>query len=669
MYKILMITSILTLTLSSTSVTNQGFTITKVNINQQGSFIQVSNGGAVQLEFEYQVWTDNQCPDCEVVLVLGIDNQSLECIYAGKSGIYPGTSGKVSKTITISNQVREYRLSVKQYSGITCQEAENSFLGSSGKKEIGAIDVGSQISLQSFNSYEMQSLGSSGNFNSNQSQYQLSSRLQNKMGFSTGGAKDINNFRENIFNGFLPLPTDVTYEGLFYDYYFDTGNDDVCEGLFCPSYISEISPDPLTGNLEYFLSVGLNSGISEADFARKKLNLVVVLDKSGSMSSAFNKYYYDQSGNRKDPEYPKIKVAAESIAAMLKHLNEDDRFGMVVFDNQSSIIEKLKPVTAKNIRSIKNRVYEISAGGGTNLSSGMSAATNMLKNLSDSDPEEYENRIIFLTDAMPNRGDITVNGFYDYCRENAYKGVYTTFIGIGVDFNTELIEQLTKIRGANYYAVHNSQEFKTRMDDEFELMVTPLVFNLQMTVQAEGFKIKKVYGSPEADLASDEIMVIKTLFPSSSKDGEVKGGLVLLQLEKTGDNPKLTLRVSYEDRNGNFDAQESVVVFNSSPGENTGIKKGILLSRYANLLKNWMIAERSNIDDTKYDFKLTCYPPQLDYQLGRWERQSVDLHVSEQFRQTMLLFQTYFKDASSQLNDESLSEELKVLEQIVKFES
>jgi hypothetical protein len=37
------------------------------------------------------------------------------------------------------------------------------------------------------------------------------------IGFSTGGAKDINNFRENIMQGYLPLPSDVTHEGLFYD--------------------------------------------------------------------------------------------------------------------------------------------------------------------------------------------------------------------------------------------------------------------------------------------------------------------------------------------------------------------------------------------------------------------------------------------------------------------
>ena len=60
------------------------------------------------------------------------------------------------------------------------------------------------------------------------------------IGLSVGGAKDINNFRENIKQGYLPQKTDVTIEGIFYDYYFDTGmpssSQDQCQYLFCPSY-------------------------------------------------------------------------------------------------------------------------------------------------------------------------------------------------------------------------------------------------------------------------------------------------------------------------------------------------------------------------------------------------------------------------------------------------
>src|SRR5680860_1053496 len=35
------------------------------------------------------------------------------------------------------------------------------------------------------------------------------------LGFAVGGAKDINNFRKNIEQDYLPLASDISYEGLF----------------------------------------------------------------------------------------------------------------------------------------------------------------------------------------------------------------------------------------------------------------------------------------------------------------------------------------------------------------------------------------------------------------------------------------------------------------------
>ena len=119
------------------------------------------------------------------------------------------------------------------------------------------------------------------------------------VGFSTGGAKDINNFRENIKNGYFPISTDITYNGLFYDYYFDTGKKTESEHLFSPSYSCAISKDPISYRNEYYLTVGLNSNIKESDFQRKKLNLVIVLDVSGSMDETFSSYYYDRFSNEK----------------------------------------------------------------------------------------------------------------------------------------------------------------------------------------------------------------------------------------------------------------------------------------------------------------------------------------------------------------------------------
>ncbi|MBW1871159.1 MAG: VWA domain-containing protein, partial [Deltaproteobacteria bacterium] len=308
-----------------------------------------------------------------------------------------------------------------------------------------------------------------------------------KIGLSAGGAKDVGNFRENIKNDFLPLPTDLTYEGLFYDYRFDTGKEEECKKLFCPSYTFALSKDPLSKKQEHFLSVGLNSGIEEKDFGRKKLNLVVVLDISGSMSSMFNQYYYDQFGQRREmakedmTDDSKMVVANRSIVAMLDHLKPDDKLGVVLFDDRSYLAKPLTLVGKTDMGKIKEHVLALRQQGGTNMEAGMREGTKLMEVVKDTDR------------------NVSETGLMGMARTNADNGIFTTFIGIGVDFNTTLIEAITKIRGANYYSVHSDSQFKKRLDEEFEFMVTPLVFDLTLALDAKGYKILKVYGSPEAD--------------------------------------------------------------------------------------------------------------------------------------------------------------------------
>ena len=162
------------------------------------------------------------------------------------------------------------------------------------------------------------------------------------IGLSAGGAKDIGNFRENIRNNYLPLPTDITYEGLFYDYFFDTGASGPTNKLFSPSYSYAVTRDPLSHQTEYYLSVGLNSGLKESDFQRKKLNLVIVLDTSGSMGEYFNQYYYDGAGRQVDAyageginRPKKMDSAEDAVVTILNQLNSDDRFAVVLFNSNA----------------------------------------------------------------------------------------------------------------------------------------------------------------------------------------------------------------------------------------------------------------------------------------------------------------------------------------------
>jgi Ca-activated chloride channel homolog len=499
------------------------------------------------------------------------------------------------------------------------------------------------------------------------------------IGLSAGGAKDVNNFRDNIKNAFLPLPTDITYEGLFYDYYFDTGQQKPSNKLFSPSYSYAVTKDPFSQKTEYYLSVGLNSGLKQSDFNRKLLNLVIVLDMSGSMSSPFDEYYYDSTGvqvrlTSQERNQQKLEVAKDAIMAITDQLGEGDRLGIVVFDTTASVLEPITAVSHLDMNDVQRTVNKIQPGGSTDLSSGMKLGTELLNKYSGSDPNTYENRIIFITDAMPNTGETGEYSLARLLKKNADSHMYTTFIGVGVDFNTELVDYITKTRGANYYSVHSPTEFMDRVDNEFDYMVTPLVFNLKLNLEAKGWDIQRVYGSPEADQATGEIMQVNTLFPSENKGGETRGGLILLKLTRhPGETGSLKLTASYEDRSGRKDSSESTISLESTGPEyfdNSGIQKGVLLARYADLMKDWISDQRENAHVSvvwkprvNMDEGI-CIPP---VPLSTWERQSMPLNVSSEYRTLFKQFSGYFVNEMDQIGDEDLGQELSILQALSKY--
>ncbi len=501
------------------------------------------------------------------------------------------------------------------------------------------------------------------------------------MGFAVGGAKDVNNFRENIENGYFPISTDITYNGLFYDYSFDTGVAKETEHLFAPAYSTAISKDPVSDKSEYYMTVGLTSNIKESDFARKKLNLVVVLDISGSMDSEFNKYYYDdpmglENEASEDVNKTKMQIANEAVNILIDQLNDDDRFGMILFDNESYIGQDINAVGITDVEKLKERILDIKANGGTNFEAGYTAANKLFEDCKDTNSPEYENRIIFITDAMPNYGSTSSTSLMGMVEENANDGIYTTFIGVGVDFNTKLVEEITNNKGANYYSVHSSEEFKSRMGEEFEYMVTPMVFDLKLDVESDGFEIEKVYGSDTANEETGNIMSVNTLFPSkTNSDGEVKGGVVLLKLKKISDDVsgEIVLNVSYKDRSGESFSNSQTVSFEDGDEryDNSGIRKAIVLTRYANVLKNWILYERC-------EEKMFLIVPSIgicdcDYTqeeiysiLGDHERTSVTLTVSDEYKKIFKDLKVYINEQNKFMNDETFEKEIEVLDRLIE---
>jgi len=487
------------------------------------------------------------------------------------------------------------------------------------------------------------------------------------LGLAAGGAKDIATFRRNVEAGYLPQPESLAYEGLFYNYYFDTGDSGDCSSLFCPTYAPAVTADPLSGATERYLTVGLNSGLSESEFERKRLNLVVVLDISGSMGSSFSDYYYDRFGNRHEPEgdtdTEKIEVARQALVGLTEQLRPDDRLGVVLYSSEANVAKPLRRVDETDMDAIRDHIREdIRATGGTNLDAGLEAATGLLSEYSDADQSETENRMIVLTDAMPNLGETDDQGLRGRLADHAADNIHSTFIGVGVDFNTELVDELTSIRGANYYGVHSTEEFTERLSDGFKYMVSPLVFDLSLELDAEGYDIQQVYGSSAAEAATGEILRVNTLFASPTEDGRTRGVVVLVQVDQTAEAASMELRASWENRQGTEQETTTTLSFPAESPEyfdNTGVRKAVLLSRYADLLKNWMVAEQEPSLAPAESEGIEV--PDEDPPLGEWEQQSEPLTVSEPYPGRIRTFREHFRSEADAIGDDALDRESELL--------
>jgi len=494
------------------------------------------------------------------------------------------------------------------------------------------------------------------------------------VGLAAGGAKDVVTFRRTIEEGYLPIPSSIPYEGLFYDYYFDTGGTGDCDGTFCPAYSPAISEDPLADETERYVTVGLDSGLSQSAFSRKKLNLVVVLDVSGSMSSSFDEYYYDRFGNKQEVENhtdrPKIEVAKDALVSLTEQLRPGDRFGVVLYNNQSTVAKPLNPVAETDMDAIRGHIQEdIQAGGGTRLSGGLYDAEDLLAEYADADQREWENRMIVLTDAMPNLGDTDEGSLEDTLEEYAEDSIHSTFVGVGVDFNTEIVDGITSVRGANYYSVHSADEFEERVADEFEYMVTPLVYDLELELDAPEASVAKVYGSTAAEDATGDLVKVNTLFPSPKREGKAKGGVVLVKLADAAGS-ELDLTASWVTRDGKrHGTTETVEIPDRDPEyyANSGIRKAVLLTRYADLVKSWTIAEREGDEEAPVSPAEGIEPPEDEYD-GRWEQQSEPLTVSETYRRRFDRFADYFEREMAALGDENLEQELEILRTLATYD-
>lgn len=343
-------------------------------------------------------------------------------------------------------------------------------------------------------------------------------------GVSVGGAQDIGYARKQIASGNVPNAKSFTPEGLFSEHDFEMPEGS-CEKLFClrpdaaeVKILSERDPWIL-------IQLGLDSGVDLASFRRQPQNLVVVLDRSGSMSGA------------------KISAARAALSKLVDLMTSDDRLGVVLFDDRVDVLYESTRMTASAKAELKKLIGTIAARGSTDIDSGLRRGFEMVA--ANMGQKGVSDRVLLFTDALPNVGPTSEKHFAGMTKKYGEQGIGLTIFGVGIDFGYAIAETTSAVRGANYVFLQDAEKLEKVFDEDFDFLVTPIAYDFKLELEAgPGYALGEVFGIPGAkDKKNAAQLKVETLFLSKEK-GAIAVRVKKEDLKKAG-NEVAYLSLSY----------------------------------------------------------------------------------------------------------------------------
>ncbi|WP_022665040.1 vWA domain-containing protein [Desulfospira joergensenii] len=181
------------------------------------------------------------------------------------------------------------------------------------------------------------------------------------------------------------------------------------------------------------LKVSLDAPSSLEQNTRPPVNLGLVLDRSGSMGGT------------------KMEKARAAAIEALKRLGREDVFSLVVYDsNVQTIVPAQK---ARNVQNIIQTIRQIQPGGNTALFGGVSqGAAEIRKSLG----RGYVHRMILLSDGLANVGPKMPSDLGRLGAGLVKENISVSTVGVGTDYNEDLMAQLAQKSDGNTYFVESS---------------------------------------------------------------------------------------------------------------------------------------------------------------------------------------------------------------------
>jgi Ca-activated chloride channel family protein len=155
-----------------------------------------------------------------------------------------------------------------------------------------------------------------------------------------------------------------------------------------------------------------------------------------------------------------------------------------------------------------------------------------------------------LSDGLANVGPSTPREVAELGRELASKGISVTTIGLGLEYNEDLMQRLAAASDGNHVFVERPSDLAEIFDREFGDALSIAAQDLTITIECRaGFKPTRVLGR-EAEISGQRI-TLKMNQLQADNERYVVVELVAPKGEATGDRDVAEIGVEYLDLDGN----------------------------------------------------------------------------------------------------------------------
>jgi Ca-activated chloride channel homolog len=324
------------------------------------------------------------------------------------------------------------------------------------------------------------------------------------MRVSAGGARDAKFARREIVERRIPHPDSITAEGLLAEHDLTLPRAAECAQLLCLVGEATVARLPTLPHARYLVELGLASNIDAATWRRQPLNLIAVIDKSGSMAG--------------EP----LELVKRSLRGLIRNLEDGDQLSIVLYGDSAHVHLTPTRASSATVPTLLRAVEAIESAGSTYMERGLELGYDLARKTKAA----YEGitRVALFTDERPNVGHTDAGSFVAMARAASAEGIGLTTIGVGVQFDSGLATELSSTRGGNLFFLHGPDAADALFTDELDYMVSELAHDLRVTLRpSEGFKIAGVYGVPGEVLgwhdATSVTITVPTLFLSRQGGG------------------------------------------------------------------------------------------------------------------------------------------------------